>query len=114
MKLHEASCTLNPKRDCRMCTVAQREMGDHVQAQMSDLIAALQRDHARHDAETANETLDVQLSPFEPKELREAAGNCPACMLAAIRQTNSYPVKFEFSDEKTSFWKDVNDARDDY
>jgi hypothetical protein len=60
MTKHEAGCTLNPGRFCQMCKFAD---GKH--AKTIDLIAA------------ARTGLDA---------LKELAGECPACILAGIRQ----------------------------
>lgn len=69
------------------------------------------------------------------KRLRELTGNCPSCILAAIRQSGlmdppdydpegGYPayeplegddtyLTFNFINEKARFWKDVNGDRRD-
>ena len=62
MAKHEARCTHNPSRVCGMCKIATDD--DDAQKPMGDLIAAL----------------DVGGLPA----LRELAGECPACILAAI------------------------------
>ena len=44
-------------------------------------------------------------------KLREAAGNCPACILAALRQRGiPVPVakSFSFTKEMESIWADIN------
>jgi len=97
MEQHEKGCTANPNRYCRMCKFAD---GNH--AKMEDLISA------------AFKGLD---------ELRRVAGNCPACMLAAIRGTwrvnppdgdefgwtvgggHSSLSEFNFKEELQEFWK---------
>ena len=108
MKNHESSCTANPERKCRMCEYAG---GGH--------------------GLSMKELIDVLGLGGEDglKRLREATENCPACMLAAIRQSrineyehdedgihpiipNSKQVVFNFKNEMQSFWNDVNQARD--
>lgn len=109
MRTHEANCTANPGRGCRMC-VAQKMP----QAPLDALLAAA----GNIDA------------------LREAAHGCPACMLAAIRQAK-WPVKvvddeivgrlewldipehahnWKFKDEAVAFWDRVHksEARSEY
>lgn len=58
------------------------------------------------------------------EELRKAADDCPACMLAAIRQSGlqkwcvdedgidtGADFQFDFKAEMASFWEAVNEAR---
>ena len=59
------------------------------------------------------------------KKLRELCEGCPACMLAAIRQSKlqqeeipcddgygsyNFHVEFDYQQAKKEFWADVNDA----
>lgn len=77
MKRHEAGCTIRPDRRCGMCKAARVE-----QPSLQDLLCA---------AGTV-------------EGLREAAKGCPACMLAAIRQTK-WPKKWIECDEiGNGFW----------
>lgn len=103
MKRHESGCTANPQRRCGMCKQNQH-------TPLPDLIAALGAgDKAGVDA------------------LRDAAEGCPACMLAAIRQSglqrattfgpegiedDGFRVPFDFNAEKESWWADRNDEYD--
>ena len=74
MKNHEKGCTANPLRRCGLC---------------------------KHcDGAESLEALKVIALTGNLTELQEAAGHCPACMLAAIRQAN-WP-------EKTETWNDCN------
>lgn len=104
MMKHEAHCGLNPARKCRVCSMIDVE-----QVPMPTLIAAL----------TANGFA----------ALRKEASNCPACILAAIRQA-TLPLdaedkfapkpgswradadEFKFKDEMAAVWSEINDARD--
>lgn len=61
MERHESGCTLNPNRVCRVCVTFC-----NLQAAIPDLIASL------------NGGME---------SLKEVSGECPACMLAAIRQS---------------------------
>lgn len=69
MLRHEASCTANPNRECRMC-------GTGTPAHLENLAAILRRPGAT-------------LEDWQAKmvNLREAAEHCPCCILAAIRQS---------------------------
>ena len=118
MEQHERSCTLNPERECRMC--AADPGAGAVQHAMPELIEAIgSGDEAGM------------------KRIRDVTGGdrdegCPACILAAIRQSglgykpgesrrpkDEYDCpadriaadEFKFKDECASFWSDVNDGR---
>lgn len=102
---HERACIRNPARTCGMCRVAEGE-----QKPMADLIASLVAGGLQ--------------------ELRQAAGGCPACMLAAIVQERlgrgiktlaqlSSPEayeeeagrygEFDYKKERDAFWRDANE-----
>lgn len=94
---HEASCTRNPNRVCRMCA-----KGELVQQPMETLLAALHEGGA--DA-----------------VLRLAEG-CPACTMAAIlvhrgsepleyEESTGYTnfIEFDYKKAADSFWADVNE-----
>jgi len=70
MKRHEAACTLNPARVCRMCALL--ELGSsHLDAGKAAFLApALTSDW-----------------PARMAALRTATENCPCCILAVLRQT---------------------------
>lgn len=69
---HEASCTLNPHRYCRMCDLFDREQVD-IEAIVATLPALPEDD--------IEQFLQAQLPA-----LRERVSNCPVCILAAVRQ----------------------------
>ncbi len=83
MQKHEASCTLNPNRVCKMCVMA-----GHEQRPIEELAAAF-NSAGKPDSE------------WEEKEkvLRAACENCPACLLATARQTTSVVVNLDFKSE---------------
>lgn len=88
---HERGCTNNPARQCGMCALMDEE-----QTPMPELLAAAQ----------------VSL-----EALREAAHNCPACILAGIRQArlrlaheNDWTVDFDFKKEREAVWAKINEA----
>lgn len=83
MARHERHCTMNPARACRTCRLIDGGNGTDAEG-LRALIAILPSGPV---PEWGNE-LDAFLATVDaaiPK-LREAAGGCPACMLAAIRQ----------------------------
>jgi hypothetical protein len=67
MRLHEKHCTMNPQRECRMCYLFY----SNSTAPIDELIKIL--------GDGSNENF---------KSLRDYVGNCPACILAALRQAN--------------------------
>lgn len=62
---HEKHCTANPARVCRMCKASGGE-----QLPIAELIACI-------DLRKADQGLS---------DLTDASGNCPACILATLRQ----------------------------
>ena len=99
---HEAHCTLNPNRHCKMCIWLQGV-----------------------DSNTVDELIEA--AKLGLKELGKAADHCPACMLAAIRQLRKaepeHPQFSEWSDSSTpnlndfdyqkalvEFWKIIRDG----
>ena len=106
IRRHEERCTMNPNRKCGMCATMAEE-----QPNMEDLLAILP-DPAQSWIEdefgksyrpppSLNEAID---------KLRGVANNCPACILAALRQ-KGIPVpatEFNFTKECKSFWSDIN------
>lgn len=75
MEKHELSCTMNPNRVCRMC-----KMAGLTQKPIAELIALLPEDGCPG-------------GPIgDEKAIREATGGCPACLMAANRQSDSSHV----------------------
>ena len=93
MSTHEKHCTANPNRTCRMCGMAP-DIDVHIKALGDGLKPGIER-------------------------LQEAANDCPACMLAAIRQSKiQYPpddespgfyVDWDYQKAKENYWSCVND-----
>lgn len=70
MVRHEANCYLNPKRVCRECAADGRRQADPY-----DLADAL----------PPVEDLTAADAPIDLSELRKVSGDCPSCMLSALR-----------------------------
>lgn len=99
MAQHERHCTMNPARVCRACALIDGGNGPDAD-ELRALVAILPVGPTPafgDELETYLGNVDAAL----PK-LREAAGGCPACMLAAIRQAG-IPVpavqNFDFKKE---------------
>ena len=105
MAKHERHCTLNPARTCRVCTIING--GGHVDAErMPGLIALLPAGPGPDGYGDEVTAYIAQIEAAMPK-LREATENCPACILAALRQAKIHVgmvSSFDFSGEmKTVF-----------
>ena len=123
MSRHEKHCTLNPSRECRVCKMSTIADGrdstfkSKTVAELKMLLPARETLISKefpgsgHFCDSTG-TLEAAI-PL----LREAAGNCPACMLAAIRQAG-IPVPicegFDFTAEMKEIWNCINNAQDRY
>lgn len=86
MEKHERHCTLNPHRACRWLI-----SGVHRHAEMihlRSLVIAL-----RQNAPLTDVAIDG---------LRMAVGGCPACMLAALRQSG---VEYHYDAKGLNLWQ---------
>ena len=123
MARHESACTKNPNRVCRMC----KEAGEKQRpiAALMEALAPCNGHNPMNEASAATIKAAVD-------DLRELANGCPACMLAAIRQSAilyDTPVEygvfhcpsvklyglskdfFDYKAEKKEFWAPINDER---
>ncbi len=106
MEKHERGCTKNPARVCGMCIVGTGAPSSHTMQRLIEILG--------------------NGSPEKMKELRRETDNCPACILAALRQgsptwwaddvnrsvDNSH-VDFDFKKEAAEFWREVNAEKPD-
>lgn len=113
MSQHEAGCTLNPDRKCRMCNFVGA-----VQESIGALTALLPDPKAFEDKYEGTDIvcfkgLEVAVAAALPA-LREITNDCPACIMAALRQ-KGIPVPcaegFNFTKECKSIFDDVNEER---
>jgi len=116
MARHEKGCTLNPNRTCNVCA----KLLEVDQKPMSELLSVLPNgtEYITEDAfGFSYNGLQEIIDDHMPK-LRELTENCPACIMAALRQSG-IPVpmveSFDFTKEMDSIWADINaNDRDDY
>lgn len=90
---HERGCTANPNRVCCLCEHAEKQ-----QKPIAELVACVSAEKAE---------LGIP-------DVRALSDNCPACILAAIRQSgilltegpDGYPISvpFDFKAEMEQFW----------
>lgn len=81
MRRHEPSCTMNPRRMCRMC-------GTHRNMEM--LAGILSGCVVVQGRESWKAKMEI---------LREACEDCPCCILAAIRQSGVQKDRCQFDGE---------------
>lgn len=120
MERHESGCTLNPNRVCRVCKMDRPEFarGEARQRPIAELLALLPAHSELFEVEGdyANGYFPPSATPVVNAALpalREACGNCPACILAALRQAKiPVPVAtdFDFTAEMKKCWDSVNEA----
>ena len=109
---HEKSCTMNPNRICNVCL----SLLEVEQKPISQLLKILPNGRSFIEEEIAGiisyGTLEKEVEKHMPK-LRNLTVNCPACIMAALRQAG-IPVlmveSFNFTKEMKSIWADINDA----
>ena len=121
MRKHEEHCTLNPNRVCNVCGLMEQE-----QSAITDLVAVFAEcgpslmgsDDPNHGFSEYEEWRGGDTARVEAAmpTLREVAGNCPACIMAALRQSG-IPVplveSFNFTDEMQAVWSDFNATQRD-
>lgn len=117
MLKHEKHCTLNPNRECRVCTHVNGGGGSDPE-RLAGLVRLLPAPVEYANDEDGRTTPEY-VAFCEAVEaaipvLREAAEGCPACMMAALRQAK-IPVpmaeNFDFKAEMESLWHEVNRER---
>lgn len=101
MSRHEKYCTANPNRRCGMC-----DRAGNTPPAVADMVAAL------GVGDEAGLT-----------RVQEMCEYCPACTLAAIRQSklqsgpdeegDGYRVEFDFAKAKEAFWSGINQRQID-
>ena len=113
---HERGCTARPDRTCGLC-----EHCGEVQPELSSLTGFIDtycKDLPRYEIEDHNphrEMLSVSGDKLDPmvEGLGKLANECPACMLAALRQaeTETYS-NFKFKERLDAWWAEENANRE--
>lgn len=113
MKKHEAHCTNNPNRQCGMCAATGEEP-----IPVAELIAMIPSDESCRIEDGGDSYWGMDQGKWEAlwlpalQKMREATGDCPACIFAAIRQSKRIaPMPFDFTVEVREFWERANAAR---
>lgn len=120
MERHEAGCTANPDRQCGMCEISGGDARE-----LPVLIALLPNGHEylrRIDAGEKSSNGGMTYEIYDEAEkavaatmpvLTEATEGCPACILAALRQSGCARFsKFDWKAERESFLAEVNHERE--
>ena len=103
LKNHEAHCTGNPDRTCRLCAAVR-----DYRALMGKL------PFTKDDDCEFGENIGVKSD-----ELMDLVGGCPACALTVLRlfmrarhaETNLFSSDFNFKKELDEWWEAKNDER---
>ena len=102
IEVHEKHCTMNPNRVCRVCKTLLKQES----TPLPELIALCKASGATcgdNGGWTVPDSLHINL--------RHAAQQCPACEMAALRQSGipcGSVNGFDFTKEIESIWVEVN------
>lgn len=110
MEKHEAHCTANPNRKCRMCAL----IGEAPVAPAGELAKMLTPRPAFLYGSELEAWRAIVLPQFVA--LRERTNDCPACMLAALRQAgvHSNDVEWDFKASAQSFMDEFHKEQSPY
>ena len=112
MELHEAHCTKNPRRSCRMCDYSSAE-------ELIKKGVALVKEHATDGHDPEGYVWGLVLDDEHLNALRKLCDYCPACVLSCLRQGNKegkiLSTSFDYKEEAASYLKQKReDAMDNY
>jgi hypothetical protein len=111
MTKHERGCTNNPERVCGMCAFAGLDAKPLPELK-AFVLAHSERDEGIFDKREYGVLKLESIASF-----KELAGDCPACMFAAMRQTTTFfpsAHEFKLKDEMRKVLAECNDSRPDY
>jgi hypothetical protein len=110
---HEKGCTLNPNRVCGLCKIVGNK-----QSPIETLIAILP--NIENYRSTVIDRYGFKSEYYDDFDtvlhgkldiLRETVDNCPACIMAALRQAKipvPMVIGFNYKEELDTFWKEQN------
>ena len=112
MEQHERHCTMNPNRTCQMCSFTDGEGSVEGLPEMIEIIkgSAMATGFDEYTLAGKNTVASVL------SKLR-AITTCPACLLAAIRQSGFAGIfydAFDFKKEKEALFREHNAKTDQY
>ena len=115
LKKHEERCTLNPNRFCGMCSLLEQEQPDLKKA--IELLPDPEEYKDRTGYGTFfvyREEALVEVVEKAMIKLRDFTDNCPACILAALRQKGilvPLAKSFDYEKESKEVWAEFNDRQ---
>ena len=120
LKRHEERCTLNPNRYCGICGFLEQTQCDIAEVKKllpnPDDFSIDESDEFGTRTYFNSDRLTEAMEELMP-DLRRETNECPACMLAVLRQ-GGIPVDFakgfNFTEECKSAWKEFNSRQDYY
>lgn len=105
MAVHERHCTMNPNRICRVC----KTLLDQEPTPLSELVSI-----CRKVDMTPDSLGGINIPKSLHLQLMAASKECPACEMAALRQSGipcpSVPG-FDFTEQMQAIWRDINEAK---
>jgi ferredoxin len=122
MNWHEQHCTMNPIRKCGMCEKLKGRGPCLTVPEMVELLPNIKQFEKQfQDNDGLNFGPYVSWPGIDKaveekmQNLRDAVDNCPACILAALRQAGikryMIPNIFDYKKEKEQMWADYNESQ---
>lgn len=118
MRNHEAGCTANPNRVCRLCG------GGSIAHVIADFKTRFMLGETIVSGEFPDDEVPQTVArwtgePVTLSEIRDKADNCPNCILAILRQVgfNRYYFnlgKFDYKEESAKYWAERKPDPADY
>lgn len=106
MEVHEKHCTMNPNRTCRVCKTLLDQESTPLQELLDVCRGIVPNPKAIGITDVCCDRLHINL--------RHAARQCPACEMAALRQSGipcpAVPG-FDFTEQMKAIWDDVNNMQ---
>jgi len=116
MVKHEKHCTMNPNRICRMCEIVScnSAMKKPISISILKKLFPNPKEYVIEDEYGWISYLDEFGIKVEKAmiKLREFTNNCPACILAVLRQCGipvPFVKSFNYKKECAQMWADYND-----
>lgn len=104
---------MNPNRTCRMCDGLGNSQPD-TRSYVDSLPKDLWHGRGDKEAEYFEAGPSIERMKTELKKLRDLTGDCPACILAALRQAGIPPFlvpDFDFKKESQETLAEINSHR---
>jgi len=117
MATHEAHCTMNPNRKCRLCAEVFNPSPEALAALVATTKEALSAVAVRVTGDNFGDWvhLDSEALRKVVDDVRDATETCPACTLAVLRQAGADmgmigTTGWSFKDELKAWWADYNEG----